>query len=450
MTRQILVVAPDRPEAHPSIGAALREARDGALIFIAAGTYAEQVVVDRSVTLSAEQGPGSVRICGGEQGSTLIVDAATVTLSALEFIGADEEAPILDVRRGEAVLDGCAIDGAGRMAVLAHESGTLAVRDCRIANRLGAGIVVTSAEGGVVEQTTFAEIGSSAVVVSERGRLTVNGCTIDRPVGNGIYVNRYGHADVEDCVIIGCGKPAVALEHNAGAQLARLRVSDGEGLDLYIATRAEVVVEDCDFSGSAGISVQIAGGSSPVLTECLIADPARVGVYVTGGARPRFERMQIEGAPVGIVADGASVLTFNEVDVLYAQRDAVVVSGGATAHFEGIVVEGSGDGVTASSGSEVHISGGVLKVSGAGVAVSGIAQLSLESSMLRACGASVVADASLTATDTEFSEEIVIRDRGRAVLHSCRMVSRAGEAVDLRDGEIALSGPMVPTARCEA
>ncbi|WP_194915245.1 right-handed parallel beta-helix repeat-containing protein [Catenulispora rubra] len=501
MTRQRLLVAPDRPGGYPSIGAALRQARDGALIAIAPGTYTERLVLDRVVTLSAEEGPGSVRVDGGPEGSTLIVDTTAVQLSGLELVGADEQAPVLEVRRGEAALDGCRVEGAAWTAVLAHGAGTLALRECRIANRTGAGVVVASPGGTIMEQTTIEDTGSSAIVVAEKGRLTATGCTVNRPAGNGICVNGQARAEIEDCVITGCEKPALAVEQNASAVLSRVRVSEGRALDLYVTSRGTVDVRDCEFSGTTGQSVHLAGGSEPVLTGCVVTDPAQIGVYVTGGARPRLERCRVVGAVIGIAADGASALMASEVEVRDARRGAVVLSGGATAQFEGITVTGEGAGLTASGGAAVQIRGGALDTGGTAVEVSASAtaelgrveiqaadgqglilveggQATLESCVLRGCGVGV-AGAGLTARDTEFADApasaitlaegavleaagcrihgaadhgIDVREGGRATLRACRITGNGGEgvhgapdAVDVQDCEVRDNAADKPT-----
>lgn len=462
MTRQKLVVAPDRPDAYPTITAALRQARDGALVSIAPGTYPEQVVLDRVVTLAAEQAAGSVRIEAGGAGGTggaLIVDADAVQLSGLVLIGGSEQAPAVEVRRGEAAFDDCEIGGTAWAAMLAHHAGTLAVRGCRVANRTGAGIVVTSGGANVVENTVIEDVGSSAVVVAETGRLTAKGCTITRPAGNGIVANGTARAVVEDCELTGCGKPALAVEQAAGARLSGVRVSGGAALDLYIATRGEVEATGCRFTGSAGQSVYVAESSAPVLTDCAIEDAAGA-IYVTGSARPRFDRWRISGSPVGVLADGGSDALFIAVEIRDAAQTAVFATGAATAQFEELTVVGEGSGIRAQAGSVIQVRGGVLETQGAGVDLSGGASAELgrveiraadgngvlavedatarlESCVLRACGATATGSA-LTAVGTEFSgapgSAVTLHEGATLTATDCRIQGAGGHGLDVGDG----------------
>ncbi|MBC3841040.1 right-handed parallel beta-helix repeat-containing protein [Streptacidiphilus sp. 4-A2] len=258
MSRQVLLVSRGRAGAYRSIGEALRDATDGALITIAAGRYEETLTITRPVTLAAEHADAEVRI-HADSGSTLMLDAEAVQLSGLVLSGADREAPVLDVRRGQAALDGCQVVGDAWSAVLAWQDGSVALRECTVSNGRGAGIVVTSGEGNLIERTRITGVASSAVVVAEHGGLTVRDCTIDRARGNGVCVNGQGSVVVEDSRITGSGKPAVAVEQAGRAQLRRLTVSGSAALDAYLTSSGETLLSGCRFEGSRGQSLHISG-----------------------------------------------------------------------------------------------------------------------------------------------------------------------------------------------
>ena len=125
MTRQVLLVEPGRAGAYGSVGEALAEARDGALISVAAGRYEESVVITRAVTLAAAGEPGSARL-HAVAGSAVVVQASAVRLTGLAVSGSDPQAPVIDVRRGQAALEGCTVSGQGWAAVLAQLEGSIA------------------------------------------------------------------------------------------------------------------------------------------------------------------------------------------------------------------------------------------------------------------------------------------------------------------------------------
>lgn len=106
MNRQLLVVGGDRPGAFGTIGAALAQAQPGATISVHPGRYEENLVVDRMVSLVAEQGAGTVEIVANT-GSVLVANAEAVQLSGFVLTGVDDQLVTVDVVRGEAALDGC-------------------------------------------------------------------------------------------------------------------------------------------------------------------------------------------------------------------------------------------------------------------------------------------------------------------------------------------------------
>ncbi|MGW3121598.1 right-handed parallel beta-helix repeat-containing protein [Streptomyces sp. NPDC001107] len=437
MSRQVLLVSPDRPGAHRTIADALAEAAEGALITVAPGRYEESLAVVRPVTLTAEDGAGTVQV-HAPAGSTVVVDAEAVQLSGLVLSGSDRDAPVLDLRRGQAALDGCRIEGAAWTAVLAWHEGTLAARRCRVTNPHGAGVVVTSGGGNVLADSTIAEAGSSAVVVAEHGRLDIRDCRLDRPRGNGICVNGNASATVEATLIAGSGKPAVAVEQEARAALLRVTVTGSTALDAYLTGRGETTLTDCTFSGSGGQSVHIADGAAPHLRGCTVGGAARSGVQVTGGARPRLEDCEITGTPVGLHVTGAgTAVRATGLVVRDAATAAVQAADSGAAELERLAVSGTaGAGVRAQSGARLTLRDAEIAVSGGGqgLTLAGSASAFMAGSVLRGCGAVVGEDGELTAHDTEFTgspdDAVRVLAGGSFTAVGCRMTGARGQGLN--------------------
>ncbi|MFJ9564787.1 right-handed parallel beta-helix repeat-containing protein [Streptomyces fuscichromogenes] len=443
MSRQVLLVSPDRPGAHRTIGLALAEAAEGALITIAPGRYEEALDIVRPVTLAAEGGAGTVQV-HAPAGSTVVVRAEAVQLSGLVLSGADREAPVLDLRRGQSALDGCRIEGEAWTAVLAWDEGTLAARGCRVTNPHGAGVVVTSPGGNVLSGTEITEAGSSAVVVAEHGRLDIRDCRLDRPRGNGVCVNGNASATVEGTLVTGSGKPAIAVEQEARAALLRVTVTGSTALDAYLTSRGETTLTDCAFSGSGGQSVHIAEGAAPHLHGCRVGGAARSGVQVTGGARPRLEDCEITGTPVGLYVTGAgTAVRATGLVVRDATTAAVQAADSGTAELERLTVTGTaaGAGVRAQGGArvtlrdaEIAMTGGGQGTTAPGLGVAGSASAFVAGSVLRGCAAVVGEDGELTAHDTEFtgspSDAVRVLAGGSFTAVGCRMTGAGGQGVN--------------------
>jgi hypothetical protein len=145
------------------------------------------------------------------------VAAEGVQLTGLKLSGADQQAPVVQVQRGELALDGCEVSGSAWAAIFAHTRGMLAVRDCTVGNAVGAGIVVTSPGANVVENSR-----SPAPRPRPSWSPTPAGCSCaaarcERSGGNGLCVNGGAYAEVRNSTFTGCAKPGIAVEQQAGA-----------------------------------------------------------------------------------------------------------------------------------------------------------------------------------------------------------------------------------------
>ena len=466
MTRQVLQVAPGRPGAHRTVGAALGEARDGALISIAGGRYEENLTISAMVTLTADEGTGTVQIHAA-RGSAVVVQGGAVQLSGLSVSGEDAQAPVIDVRRGEAALDGCDVSGRAWSALLAQGGGTVAVRDSTISNPGGAGLVVTSSGGNVLENSSVSDAGSSAIAVADVGRLTVRDCTLRRPGGNGICVSGHGHGVIEGLVIEDSAKPAFAVEDDGEASVSRMTITGSADIDAYLASRGPVTVSDSALRGARQQAVHVAAGSAPLLRACQLS-PAGTGLHVTGGGRPRVEDCEITAAAAGLVADGRAAVEIGQTRIRDVTQVGVLITGGATLTGDRLDVSGTpcgfrvaegelmlrGCDVTATSGNAVESAGagrgeltGLTARSGEGygLAVADGARFSLGSSALRECGILVGRDGQLTTEDTEVEgapgDGIRIMGGGTAEAAGCRVhgARRHGVSV-LAEGTLTLTG----------
>ncbi|MFF0410525.1 right-handed parallel beta-helix repeat-containing protein [Kitasatospora sp. NPDC004745] len=464
MRRQVLLVSPDRPGAHRSISGALAEAPEGALITVAPGRYEEALGITRPVTVAVAGEAGSVEVHAAA-GSTVVVDAEAVQLSGLVLSGADRQAAVLDLRRGQSALDGCRITGEAWAAVLVRQDATLAARGCRVANPYGAGVVVTSTAASVLEDTEVADAGSSAVVVAERGRLEVRDCRLDRPRGNGICVNGSGSVLAEGVRITGSGKPGLAVEQEGRAALHRVTVSGSAAVDAYLTSRGETTLTDCVLSGSAGQAVHVAEGAAPVLHGCTVTGAAGSGVEVTGGGRPVLRNCEITGTPVGLRVSGpGSAAAADGLTVRDAATAAVLVTDRAGGELDRLTVTGAaGHGVRADGGAEVSLRAAVITLAGGtaveltgratglltgaristtgpgrGLGVADGANVRLTASLLDGCPAVVGEDGELTARESEFTgsgaEGVRVLAGGSFTAVGCRVSGARGHGVDVRAG----------------
>ncbi|MGW3464485.1 right-handed parallel beta-helix repeat-containing protein [Streptomyces olivaceoviridis] len=177
MARHLITVGQENGCDHTTIGAALANARPGAVISVRPGSYRETLVVNNRVTIVADGPRGSVEIAP-DKGAAVTLAADAVMLTDLLLRGGAGELPVIDAVRGQVALDGCEVLGAGWTALLSRGSGSLAIRSCRITNPVGAGVVEAGTTGSVIADCLIENLGTSGVVISEQGRADVRNCRI--------------------------------------------------------------------------------------------------------------------------------------------------------------------------------------------------------------------------------------------------------------------------------
>jgi nitrous oxidase accessory protein NosD/Mrp family chromosome partitioning ATPase len=357
----LLVVGGDRPGAFPSIGAALAQAQPGATISVHPGRYEENLVIDRLVTLVAEDGDGTVEIFARE-GSVLVANAEAVQLNGFVLTCADDKLVAVDVVRGEAALDGCRVSGASWATLLARLQGSLALRGCKVTSSAGAGIVVASPAASTIEDTEIFDAASSGVVIAEQGSAILRRCTVTRPQGNGICVNGEGVAVIEQCEISGAAKPAMVVEQQGQATITGLTVRESANVDLYLTSQGRISVVGSRFLDAPMQAAHIAEESAPVLRECAFSGAERNALQVTGNASPHLLDCTFEGSPVAILVDGHGSPRFERATVRGSSQTSMIITEEADARVVGLrLAVDAGPGIILSGQARLTLSDAAIE-----------------------------------------------------------------------------------------
>ncbi|WP_410649854.1 right-handed parallel beta-helix repeat-containing protein [Amycolatopsis sp. cmx-4-54] len=268
---RVLLVA-QRPGAYPTIGDALTEASDGAVITIAGGEYAETVeLTGLRVTLAAADG------------ATVVVDGR----------GADR--PVFRGTGGALVLEGIEVLAGGASAIQADDT-ELAVRDCTVSGGRGpaiairgttaftvSGCVISGAEQGIVvdgspgriEDTTVEDVTGDGITLGQGADPIVLRCTVTGCGLRGIYVYQYARPVVEGCTVSHTGHEGIAVAHHGVPVLKRCTVTDTRGPGIAFASGCGGEISGCRVSNTAEPGIAIAEGATPTIADA--ADPGTVG-----------------------------------------------------------------------------------------------------------------------------------------------------------------------------
>ncbi|MFE3271095.1 right-handed parallel beta-helix repeat-containing protein [Streptomyces sp. NPDC059215] len=350
MSRQVLTVGPNRADGFSTIGEALARARSGSVISVLPGTYAENLTISAPVTIVAQQAKGTVEIAP-RRGSAVTLKADAVLLTDLILRSRDDELPVVDAPRGQIAMDGCEIIGAGWTAILARGEGSLALRDCRVTNSIGAGVVVTSSVESSIESCTIEHLGTSGVVIGERGRVTLRGCTIRNARGNGVLANGSAQGSVEECDISSTDQPGIALEGESTTAVLRTVVHDTSS-GIHVTSQSRVVFEDVRVTGTTGPGVVVGAGSDPLFRRCRVARTKGHGLLVMDRARGLFEDCWLDSAEsTALRVTEASSPVLVGLTVRDCQETAVVLDEESVAELDRLeVLDAGGAGLSIRSG----------------------------------------------------------------------------------------------------
>ncbi|MDT8912064.1 right-handed parallel beta-helix repeat-containing protein [Amycolatopsis sp. PS_44_ISF1] len=425
MINNIIAVAQTPGPGYRTIGEALERAHDGAVIVVGPGRYPENLALTKPVTITAEDGPGTVWLIAAT-GVTVTLQTDSAALSGLTLVATDSDSPAVLVPGGQLSVTECVVEAASWASVFVRDQGTLLMRSSEVRNGAGAGVVVTSPDGGVLDDCTLAGLGTSAVVVAGHGGLLVRASTVGPAAANGICLNGQGRLTVEDTVVTGAGKPAIAVEQRAALNAARIRVLDTAAIGFYLASSEQVALEGCAVEGAGAEGVFVAEGCAPVLrgcrvrgtrgrglhfagraagtvTDCEVSDVDGIGIGVTERSLPEFDQVSVAGCTAaGVRIDDSADPFFRRLRVRGCDGAAIEADRGARGRLENVEIEGGGGaGLSVAGSARPSVSGlNARDLPDAGVRVVGAA-LSLSDSQLLRSGAEGVyagagADLSMT------------------------------------------------------
>ncbi|MFI5635352.1 right-handed parallel beta-helix repeat-containing protein [Streptomyces sp. NPDC051664] len=350
MARQLLTVGQGGAGEYGTIEDALAHARSGAVISVRPGIYTDALTVRTRVTITADGPRGSVRI-EPVRGSAVTLAADAVLLTGLALRGGEGDLPVIDAVQGQIAMDGCEVTGTGWTAVLSRGSGSLALRDCRITNPVGAGIVATASTGSVIEGCVIEHLGTSAIVVSEHGQATIRNCIMRDARGNGLLSNGSSRGSVEGCQFSSTDKPAIALEGAAAWTLTRTTVH-GASVGIYLTTSARVSLDKVRVEDCSGHGIVVASGCDPQLTACVTARTRGSGLFITGRSRGTYIDCTFTGAAQPAVhVEESSTPVLIAASVTDSEGIGVLLIDECAAEFDKLtVMDAGGVGVSISSG----------------------------------------------------------------------------------------------------
>ncbi len=250
------MVAADRPGAYSTIGAAVLDAPDDAVISIVAGVYRETIdVADRSVTLRADGSAGGV-----------VIDATTT------------QSPVLRTKGGRLTLRDITVR-AGDAAAVQVDGGTLQAERCTLSAGFGPAVLVTgpaevsvshcTVDGGehglvledctaLIEHTKISDVAGDGVIVRLGATVTIRSSQLTGCGRRGVYAYQYGRPTVEDCEVSGTSETGILIAHDSTAVLRHCLVRDTRGPAVSFGRRCRGEIVSCRWENTAEPALDLA------------------------------------------------------------------------------------------------------------------------------------------------------------------------------------------------
>lgn len=350
-----------RTGEYASLAAALEAAADGDVLTVAPGTYRENLVVQRSVTLRGPEGsPGSVRIAPPD-GVPLTLRASAVVRD-LHVEGQDAASPALLVEEGTPELMDVRVVTRSASGIEVRGGARPTVRRCTVDNPAGVGIAVLDGGSGVFEECEVVAAGQSGVAVRGGGHprlercrvhhasgpgLTVTGdnssleavgCEVYEVRGSGVQVTARATAHLSDCDVHRTTADGVTLDTDAVVTLADCRIHDipENAVDLRSRSVLTLTRTTVRQFGRNGLSVWDPGTRVDA-NQCEIFDSTGdyPAVWVSDGATVVLDSCRVHDVPDALfVLDRGSRADVVDSDLSQVRNTAVSVSDGATAQLD--------------------------------------------------------------------------------------------------------------------
>ncbi|MFL9659722.1 right-handed parallel beta-helix repeat-containing protein [Streptomyces sp. PB17] len=350
-----------RTGEYASLAAALEAAADGDVLTVAPGTYRENLVVQRAVTLRGPEGAqGSVRIAPTD-GVPLTVRASAV-IQDLHVEGQDAAAPAVLVEDGTPELLGLRIVARSASGIEVRGSARPTVRRCTVDNPAGVGIAVLDGGGGVFEECEVVAAGQAGVAVRSGAHPRLERCRVHHAAGSGLTATGEGSAlEAVGCEIYEVRGSGVQVTGRATAHLTDCDVHRTTGDGVTLDTDAVLTLADCRIHDIPENAVDLRSRSVLTLTRTSVRQFGRNGlsvwdpgtrvdanqceifdstgdypaVWVSDGATAVLDSCRVHDVPDALfVLDRGSRADVVDSDLSQVRNTAVSVSDGATAQLD--------------------------------------------------------------------------------------------------------------------
>ncbi|GLZ01028.1 right-handed parallel beta-helix repeat-containing protein [Actinoplanes sp. NBRC 103695] len=393
---------------HRTIGSAVRAAKAGSVVSVAPGVYRERLVLDRSVTIVAEEGGGAVELTSTE-GPVLAVRAGTAVVRGLTVRGLQPDQAAVTVTGGHLTLDGATVIGG---SVEASGAATLALRssaiedtaaiglavldgaevkatDLRLERAEGSGVVAVGASRIELLKTTLNEVAGIGVRIANTAVGVLDHCDIGRVGSAAVELTGAGQVWLRDTAIHDVRGDGVRIRGGApfpagwwsdlpllrlpesgpgdpgtegGVRLERCRVSRTEGAGVQLSEAAQMVMTDTDLERTGTVALIATGDSRTAVVDTRITNSVQTALAVQDDAQVHVISGKILDSAANAVYVAGGRLMLQDCELRRSGLTAVHVLGNASVTMAGCVVAGTPEiGIRAIDRALLRVQGGAVE-----------------------------------------------------------------------------------------
>ncbi|GCD47337.1 right-handed parallel beta-helix repeat-containing protein [Streptomyces paromomycinus] len=435
-----------RTGEYSSLAAALEAAGDGDVLTVGAGTYRENLVLLRAVTLRGPEGArGSVRIAPAD-GVALTV-RASATVQDLQVEGQDSTAPAILVEDGAPELDGLRVVTRSASGIEVRGGARPTVRRCTVDNPGGVGISVLDGAGGIFEECEVVAAGQSGIAVRGGAHPRLENCRVRNASGAGLSVDGEGSGvEAFGCELYEIKGTGVQVASRASGQLTDCSVHRTSADGITLDTDAVLTLADCDIHDIPENAVDLRSRSVLTLTRSTVRRFGRNGlsvwdpgtrvdanqceihdstgdypaVWVSDGATAVLDSTRVHDVPDALfVLDRGSRADVVDSDLSQVRNTAVSVSDGATVQLDDCRIREAATGAWFRD----HGSGGTLANCTIDAAQTGVIVTKGADPTVERCVVSSPAEAGF-----------YVSAEGRGTFNGCRVTGSSGYGFHIIDG----------------
>ena len=298
-----------RTGEYESLAAALEAASDGDVLSVGAGTYRENLVLDRAVVLRCADGPGTVRVAPPSGVGLTLRAAAAVHDLTVEC--QDVTSPALLVEQSTPELVGLRVATRSAVGLEVRDGARPTVRRLVVDNPAGIGVSVLDGAGGLFEECEVVSAAQSGVSVRGGAGPRLERCRVHHTSGAGLAVTGEGSTlEAVSCEVYEVRGPGVQLSAHSTGQFTDCQVHRTTGDGISLDTDAVLALSDCDIHDVPENAVDLRARSVLTLTRCTVRGFGRNGLSVWDpGTRVDANQCEIHDSsgdyPAVWVSDGA-------------------------------------------------------------------------------------------------------------------------------------------------